>query len=135
MYGNLQEEFLRGYISGKYRHLTFLGLMSFYPLVDDEEQLKDLDRWLLHTLHRATLKRYRLFTTVHSFPSVRNVIYNVKDAEVFLKLCHEQIVKGKHLYSVPSFLRIYRAIKKKVVSDGVVATMHPKSNQYGYQTP
>ncbi len=135
MYGNLQEEYLRGFLSGKYSHLSFLGLMSFYPLVDDEIQLIDLDRWLLHSFHRAALLRYRQFAQQPSFAPASSVIFNTPSSSDFLKNCHAQVVNGKRLYSIPSFLRISRAISKRITNDGVIAAMHPKSKKYNYSTP
>jgi RNA-directed DNA polymerase len=135
LYGNLQEEFLRGYINGKYSHLSFLGLMSFYPLVDDQDQLKRLDQWLLHTLHRAAALRYRMLTANPVFGSAGRVVFNNPNSSTFLAICDQQLVNGKRLYSIPSFLRIARAINKRVLSDGVEAAMHPKSNRYGYDAP
>lgn len=39
---------------------------------------------------------------------------------------------GKSNLEVPSFLWIYRAIEEKVVTSGIEANMHPKTNYYNY---
>lgn len=50
MYGELNEQLIRLYLLGHYKRLTFKGLMSFYSLINDEEQLKELDGWLVSTI-------------------------------------------------------------------------------------
>jgi RNA-directed DNA polymerase len=37
LYGNLTEDLLKAYLAGRYDRMTFKGLMSFYPLVTDEQ--------------------------------------------------------------------------------------------------
>ena len=65
LYGNLNEKMLRNYISGSYKRLNFKGIMSFYPLIDDEEQLKKLDKWLVSAISNALKKRGKLLSTKH----------------------------------------------------------------------
>lgn len=47
MYGGLSGEQIRNYIQGRSKRIYFKGLMSFYPLVNDISQLKQLDGWLV----------------------------------------------------------------------------------------
>ena len=54
LYGGLSEAKLRRYSSRSTARIHFKGLMSFYPIVDDEEQLKALDGWLLSTVIAET---------------------------------------------------------------------------------
>src|SRR5699024_7564064 len=42
LYGNLNENMLKNYLNGSYKRLNFKGVMSFYPLLDDEQQMKEL---------------------------------------------------------------------------------------------
>ena len=60
LYGNLTETQLRRFITSASPKIHFKGLMSFYPIVDDADQLKSLDGWLLHTV--KTSLRYRCGT-------------------------------------------------------------------------
>ncbi|MCV5831433.1 hypothetical protein OFN28_32745, partial [Escherichia coli] len=60
MYGNLSEDMLSAYINGRSNRIFFKGIMSFYPLINDEEQMRSLDGWLVNAIfkavrHRATL--------------------------------------------------------------------------------
>lgn len=72
IYGNLSEEKLSRYLVGDAPRMHYQGLMSFYPLVDDREQLRALDGWLLHTVSTALRLRRSLFSaankTLTSFP-------------------------------------------------------------------
>jgi hypothetical protein len=40
--------------------MSFQGVMSFYPLIDDNEQLRALDEWILNRVWLAMRKRARL---------------------------------------------------------------------------
>ncbi|WP_317912625.1 reverse transcriptase domain-containing protein [Carnobacterium maltaromaticum] len=129
LYGNLNEKMLRNYVSGSYKRLNFKGIMSFYPLIDDEQQLKELDKWLVSTLSNALKKRGKLlslkYEKFNNYP-----LYSLKGKDLVKFTKNTRI--GKSNLEVPSFLRIYRAIEEKVVTSGIEATMHPKSNYYNY---
>lgn len=133
LYGNLSEGQIIRYIAGQARRLQFKGLMSYYPLIDDEKQLKDLDGWLLSTLNkslnlRAELLQQRGFNVRGQFPF--NSI-----GEGLLEACGQQVVSGRRLYKIPSFMRIYRAIKHGLVTGGIVATMNSRSRRYLSDAP
>lgn len=128
LYGNLSERQLYRYLKGYTRRLQFKGLMSFYPLLDDEEQLRHLDGWLLATIERALKLRSRLlfqkgFNVKSQFP------FNVRGSEL-LRRCARERIHGKRLLRIPSFLRVYKAIKQGLVSSGIVATMNPRTRRY-----
>jgi RNA-directed DNA polymerase len=53
LYGDLNEERLSRLIDGRSRRVRFKGFMSYFPMVDDEQQLKALDGWMLHTVHTS----------------------------------------------------------------------------------
>jgi len=129
LYGNLNEKMLRNYISGSYKRLNFKGMMSFYPLIDDEEQLKKLDRWLVSTISNTLKKRGKLLST--KFPDIgSSKLYSLRGIEL-VEHCKTIKIKRTSI-EIPSFLRIYLAIKEKVVTSGIEETMHPKSNDYDY---
>lgn len=131
LYGNLNEKMLRNYISGEYKRLNFKGIMSFYPLIDDIEQLKILDSWLMSTIANTLKKRGKLLS--EKFPEIGNSeLYSMR-GESLLKYCKNiKLGNKKDRIEIPSFLRIYLAIKDKVATVGIEDTMHPKSNYYDY---
>jgi RNA-directed DNA polymerase len=60
LYGNFSEARLRELERGAAKRIRFPGLLSYFPLVDDQEQLKEIDGWLASTLHLALKKRAKL---------------------------------------------------------------------------
>ena len=131
LYGNLNDKLLRNYLSGDYKRLKFKGLMSFYPLIDDEEQLKNLDKWLISTILNALKKRRKLLLK-HGHNRKHNFPFNV-DAQGLIEVCKKSKINGiKGLMEIPSFLRIYHAIKQNVITVGIERTMHFNSSKYNY---
>lgn len=132
LYGNLSEEKLNGYLNGKYKRMRFKGIMSFYPLIDDEKQLKELDGWLVSTIYNSLKLREKLFHSKGLLSISNNFPFNLT-YENILQKCRTMQYKGRHgLYSIPSFLRIYSAIKKGIWQNGIEVTMNGKSNYYNY---
>lgn len=131
LYGNLNDKLLRNYLSGDYKRLNFKGLMSFYPLIDDEEQLKELDKWLISTILNCLKKRKKLLIQ-HGHNRSNSFPFNV-DAKGLIEICKKSKINGKKgLMEIPSFLRIYHAIKQNVKTVGIERTMHINSNKYNY---
>jgi hypothetical protein len=64
LYGDLNEDKLRRLRSGRARRVHYPGVMSYFPLVTDVEQLKELDGWLLHTVYTSLQKRGRLLAAL-----------------------------------------------------------------------
>jgi hypothetical protein len=62
LYGDLSEPQLRKYMARQTPLIQYHGLMSFYPIVNDEKLLKALDGWLLNSVRRALRLRSRLFS-------------------------------------------------------------------------
>lgn len=62
LYGDLSEAQLRRYERGGIPPRKFKGFMSFFPLVDDADQLRQLDEWIVHQTWLALRKRARLLT-------------------------------------------------------------------------
>lgn len=60
LYGNFSEARLRDLERGATKQVRFPGLLSYFPLVNDLEQLKEIDGWLSSTLHLALKKRSEL---------------------------------------------------------------------------
>jgi len=128
LYGNLSERQLYRFWKGYTRRLQFKGLMSFYPLVDDKDQLRELDGWLLATFDRA-LKRRAALLLEKGFDRRDQFPFNVHGQEL-LKQCARATIHGKRLLRIPSFLRLYIAIKKGLAAKGIEATMNPHIRRY-----
>lgn len=83
LYGGLTSTQILNFIHGRTRRIYFKGLMSYYPLLTDKQQLCDLDGWLVSAVHRAVRERRRLllkhgFDRRHSFP------FNVKRSDLLV---------------------------------------------------
>ncbi|WP_305926512.1 reverse transcriptase domain-containing protein [Bacillus mycoides] len=131
LYGNLNEQMLKNYLSGAYKRLNFKGVMNFYPLIDDEKQMEQLNKWLLSTILNVLKKRNRLLLR-HGHNRSKQFPFNLTE-NTLLEECKKRNINGKKgLIEIPSFMRIYRAIKEKLVTEGIERTMHPKSNEYDY---
>lgn len=130
LYGNLTEETLKKYMNGTYKVLSFKGMMSFYPLINDIDLLQNLDRWLLSTIMNVIeLRRKKLLTNNPHFNDAQPPFKLDKDE--LLKHCKTTIINNKiGLLEIPSFLRIYNALKVGLEKNGVEAVMNPRSVYY-----
>lgn len=124
LYGNLSEITLKKFLNGTYVKLNFKGIMSFYPLVDDEEQMKEMDRWLVSTILNALRKRKKLLQalgySVDFFP------FDLSSKEL-VNMCK---TTRSRLFQIPSFLRIYLALQMGVKNLGIEQVMNPESKYY-----
>lgn len=68
LYGPLTEQQVRRFQGGSIPPMSFQGLMSFFPLVDDQDLLLRLDRWLASQVWLALRKRQRLLSPVAPLP-------------------------------------------------------------------
>jgi hypothetical protein len=130
MYGGLLHRELVDYIKGRRKALHFKGVMSFYPLLNDVEQLRALDGWLVSSIARCVEARSRYllingFDRRHSFP------FNVHRDDV-LRRYRGKRISGKRLLEVPSFQLVYRALQRGLLESGIERIMHPESSKYGY---
>ena len=129
LYGNLSEDKLRAYRAGAYDRIVFKGVMSFYPLINDEEQLSQLDGWLLNAIYLSLKRRLRLLEH-WGFPLCRNNFpFNVDKHELLLQ-CRTRKIHGAALLRIPSFLRIYKAIQRGLTTGGIEVTMNSANNVY-----
>ncbi|WP_461142507.1 hypothetical protein, partial [Spirosoma pomorum] len=131
LYGNLTELTLRNYLNGTYSKLNFKGIMSFYPLVDDEEQMKYLDKWLLSSILNILQKRGEVLYKAKNLEYSQHAFPFYCDSTNIIKLCKDIRVNGKKgALQIPSFMRIYKAIKLGIKNDGIESVMNKKSNYY-----
>lgn len=131
LYGGLLHRDIVEYINGHRRTLHFKGIMSFYPLLSDEDQLRALDGWLLSVIDRAIQKRSKLLLA-HRFDRRLSFPFKVKRANIVEEYRRRRI-KGKRLLEVPSFTLIYRALQRGLRESGIEHVMHPESNKYAYR--
>jgi len=130
LYGNLTEETLKKYMNGTYKVLNFKGVMSFYPLINDVELLKSLDRWLLSILLNVIeLRRKKLVNKLINFNDYQPPFGLNK--EQLLTFCKGTIINKKEgLLEIPSFLRIFNALQLGLLNHGIEEVMNPKSLYY-----
>lgn len=130
LYGNMTEITLKKYLNGTYKRLSFKGIMSFYPLVTDEKQMIELDKWLISTIMNVLNKRKRLLLNHLPNFNTNQFPFNC-DKDNLIEKCKTTLVYGKKgLIELPSFMRIYKALKMGVTNEGIEKVMHPNSNMY-----
>jgi RNA-directed DNA polymerase len=130
LYGNLNDQMIVNYLNGSSNRIFFKGIMSFYPLINNEEQLKELDGWLITAIFKAIQIRSKLlnrwgFNRDHNFP------FNVARKDLSDSFKRHRI-RGKKLLQIPSFFTIYLALKKGISDVGVEGVMNPSSHSYDY---
>jgi hypothetical protein len=130
MYGNLSESMLESYLTGRSTRIFFKGIMSFYPLINNEQQMKELDGWLVNAIFKAVQKRSKLLifhrqSRSHSFP------FNASRKNLLIG-CNRFKVHGKRLLNYPSFLTIYQAMQKGLVEEGIAGITNSNANGYNY---
>jgi RNA-directed DNA polymerase len=125
LYGGLTAQQLRNYISRRTKRISFKGIMSFYPLVNDQEQLRGLDGWLVSTIYRAIQLRGKTLNLSNQFP------FNVAKFELAERLKSKRIRRGYPL-EIPSFMLIHRALAEGLKGRGIAGVMNPDANEYNY---
>ncbi|HEQ3500456.1 hypothetical protein JMJ85_05475 [Salmonella enterica subsp. diarizonae] len=131
MYGGLSKSQIKDYLSGRSNRLYFKGIMSFYPLVNDVEQLKQLDGWIVSVIYRALKLRCQLlskwgYNRSHNFPFIL-------DREDIVDKCSKKTIAGRKLFEIPSFLLIHKALQKGLQESGIEKIMNPQSLNYDYE--
>ncbi|HBC7428462.1 TPA: hypothetical protein KEY68_000696 [Providencia rettgeri] len=132
MYGSLNNKQIKDYLSGRTKRIYFKGIMSFYPLVNNEKQLAELDGWLISITYRAIQLRKKLLLNRWNFNRSMNFPFNVKRDDL-LKRCAAIKIKGKPLLELPSFLLIHKALQKGLLETGIEKVMNPESLNYDYK--
>lgn len=131
MYGGLSKKQMKDYLSGRSKRIYFKGVMSFYPLVDDVEQLTRLDGWLLSVIHRSLKLRAKLLDN-HGHNRDHNFPFN-QTRNSLLESCSKKKISGKTLLEIPSFLLIHKTLQKGLVESGIERIMNPDSLSYDYR--
>ena len=122
LYGNLSEEQLRNYLSRAVPNIHYRGFMSFFPVVDDDELLKDLDGWLVTTIYLALRRRAKLLRGLGatSLPAPHQ---SDRAGLVNLKMNNVD-------FSIPSFLRMSKLLRSATRAHGANAVANPRSTYY-----
>ena len=129
LYGGLDDIRLRHFRLGVIRQLRFRGVMSYYPLVNDDDQLRKLDGWLIHTFMQALKLREKMWRQTNglSLPGpANNWIDNITR---FKKWIHPKSKKAYDL-RIPSFLQINRALRIGLKRGGINSVTNPRSKYY-----
>lgn len=132
LYGGLLHRDLTDYIKGRTKTLRFKGVMSFYPLVSDEDQLRRLDGWLVSVIHRCIQLRAELLLK-HRFNRYGNFPFNVERHDLVQQFRRRRI-KRKRLLEIPSFTLVYQALQRGLRESGIERVMHPESVKYEYKS-
>jgi len=130
LYGDLNESRLRRFLAGMVPRMHFKGLLSACPLVDDVALLKELDGWMLQTVHQCLAARSRLLAArgfsrlplPHSLPPKRLLTFRTRStsgAPLDLRL--------------PSFVRMGSTLLKAARVHGPSSVARPvRGSGYGY---
>ena len=125
LYGNLNEHRLRRYLARDAPRMHYRGFMSFFPIVDDDDQLKALDGWMIHNIERTLAERARLIGGATKLPAPHGLN---RDALLALRAKSRS---GADLdLRVPSFRRIARLLNSAAGLHGAAAIAHPASSKY-----
>ena len=106
--------------------------MSFYPLLNDEQQLRELDGWLVSTIHRSVQLRSKLLLS-HGYNKKNSFPFSVARDDILEAYRYQRVgSKMEHLLEIPSFTLIHRALQRGLRESGIEQVMHPSSNKYAY---
>lgn len=129
LYGELSESQLRKYMARQTPLMHYHGLMSFYPVVNDEKLLRELDGWLLNAVFRALRLRGKLFRTagITLLPPPHGL-----SKAGLLKLRYAPIAGQPRSVDLrfPSVARVARLLRRASRTYGASAVAHPKSLVY-----
>ena len=128
LYGDLSESKLIRYLAQVTPRIRYRGLLSFYPIVDDDDLLKSLDGWLLHTISCAMSRRTALLTAAgHQNLPVPHYL----KGDDLLAVRTATTSRGVELdLRIPSFLRMSKLLRKASRSHGPNAVSNAISVNY-----
>jgi RNA-directed DNA polymerase len=128
LYGDISERRLRRFQARGVPRRRFRGVMSFFPLLDDDQQLRNLDAWLVCSTIMAMRKRARLLRSLghtslpdpHGLPneSLANFVRKSRTTGGVLDL------------RLPSFRRIASVIRKAATQHGTSSIA--RTSRYDY---
>lgn len=132
IYGNLTHRQLVNYISGRSKRLNFKGVMSFYPLINDKQQIKNLDSWLICVLYRCLSLRNKMLISYH--PSLNNKHFVIGKKNKLRNRLNaiEYSDSRSRLYEVPSFSLFIDALQTGIKNEGLPSFIRKDICEYDY---
>lgn len=131
LYGGLLHRELWKYVNLRSSSIHFKGVLSYYPLINSERQLSELDGWLVSVIHRTIKKRKNLLIA-HGFSlATKNFPFDVRKDSIVSKFRGTRI-KGRRLLEIPSFTLFYKAMERGILELGLEQVMHVESSKYNY---
>lgn len=128
LYGGLTEAMLRRFLYRQTPNLRFKGLMSFYPIVDDDPLLRELDGWMLASVVRALKQRANMWSAY--FPGALPTPHGKTPSQI-LQLRYNPKPGGQLVdLRFPSFLRISKLLRRAAKTYGAAAIANAKSAKY-----
>jgi RNA-directed DNA polymerase len=127
LYGELRESQLRKYMGRQTPLMRYHGLMSFYPVVNDESLLKHIDGWLLHSVHRALQLRGKLLRNL-GFTNLP--LPHGRSMSDLVALRHITREGNRIDLRFPSIARVARLIRRASRTYGASAVANARSNEY-----
>jgi retron-type reverse transcriptase len=112
IYGGMREAQIVAFLENDVKPPFIRGLMGFFPLTTDVQQLKDLDGWLLNVFSRAQRERNHV-TTAFGHPT-RTLI----KAEIISGSWYNYPGIANDM-TLPSFVRSWRASRKYYLRYGL----------------
>lgn len=117
LYGGMSEARLRRFQRRGPPATRFRGFMSFFPLVDDEDQLKAVDHWIRAQVHLALRKRTALLKA--SGLAVLPLPHGLSSGDLRDLFHQSGTTGGKVDLRLPSVLRIGRVLRSAARRHGV----------------
>lgn len=115
LYGNLTEVKLARFRRGHAKRIHYPGVMSYFPLVSDVSQLRELDGWLSHTIFTSLRRRSELLTA--NSCAKLPIPHGLSKAK--LLRAQARTGSGQTLdLSLPSFVRIGTLIQQAAAAHG-----------------
>ena len=116
LYGDINERGLRRFEARGAPARRFRGVMAFFPLVDDDDQLRALDKWLVCQVCLAMRKRAQLLCTMGAtnLPDPHGLGY--QELASFTR--KSKTTGGVLDLRLPSFWRMSRVIRKAAQRHG-----------------
>lgn len=127
LYGGLSEQDIRLFLNSGSKPQSMRGLMGFYALLDNKEDLRILDGWLADSICRAMRKRNIILQNNYS----ANTITPTKSNLILGNWLNPNAWQGNDSpdASLPSFVRGWRAARKYYFTFGLEDVQPPS---YGY---
>jgi hypothetical protein len=128
LYGDISERRLRRFQSRGVPRRRFHGVMSFFPLIEDEQQLKELDSWLVCSTCMALRKRGRLLQA-HGYPILPDP-HGLPCPSLPGYVRKSQTTGGDLDLRLPSFRRIASVIRQAATQYGTSSIA--RTSRYDY---